>query len=270
MTEEVIAPVVDPAPAPVAPVAPAVSEPAPNPADPAPALTGEPVTPDPAVREPEKKGQARFERKISRLYREAAEQRARADLLESRLNESQPKVPDTGAPTLEQFGFDEAKYREAVSEHERTKVSKEFETKQRTQAQHAAVQRLHVDWEAKVTRAESKYEDFDSVVGELQPTTPWAVAVMKAENGEDVAHYLGTNMKEAQRIASLDPVDQFIEIGRLSAKLQATPVEPKTPSNAPPPIKPLGGSSPPSTKKLIDMPQDEFEEKRRRQIAARR
>jgi hypothetical protein len=48
-------------------------------------------------------------------------------------------------------------------------------------------------WETKASRAEGKYEDFDDVVGELTPTTPFAMAIMEAENAEDVAYYLVAN-----------------------------------------------------------------------------
>ena len=124
---------------------------------------------------------------------------------------------------------------------------------------------------AVVEKAHEKYEDFDEVVGELKPTSPWSNALMRSENGEDIAYYLGKDKaKEGRRIAALDPVSQILEIGRISAKLELQPQERKTPSEAPAPIKPVGGSNAPSSKKLTDMTQDEFEKKRRAQIAARR
>lgn len=217
----------------------------------------------------EKKGQARFDRKISRLYREAAEQKARADLLERQLKEAAPKAPDSGEPKADQFE-DAKEYAEALAKHRETKAVQEYEGNLRSQVQQAARQQLQASWEAKVASAEAKYEDFDEVVGDLKPTTAWAVAIMKAENGADVAHFLGTNLKEAQRIMALDTMDQFIAIGKLSAKLEAAPIKSKTPSSAPAPIKPVGGSSSTGTKKLFDMTQDEFDKARRAYIAARR
>jgi hypothetical protein len=82
------------------------------------------------------------------------------------------------------------------------------------------------------------------VVGKIEPTSPLTVAIMKAENGHDIAYHLGKNLKEAQRIAALDPVSQIFELGRIAAKLSAEPEKPKMPSKAPAPITPLTGATP--------------------------
>jgi hypothetical protein len=196
-----------------------------------------PVKPD-----DEKKTSSRFERKISRLYREAAEQKARAELLQRQLNEAKPRDElDENAPKASQFD-DVEKYAAARAKYASEKVVRDLESKQRVGAQQAQQQALVAGWEEKVAKAESKYDDFDEVVGDLKPTTPWAVAIMKAENGEDIAHHLGMNLKEAQHIMALDPVDQFIAIGRLSAKLQMEPVKPKQVTKAPDPINPVAGT----------------------------
>ncbi len=92
--------------------------------------------------------------------------------------------------------------------------------------------------------ARDKYEDFDTVVGKLEPTSPLTVAIMQAENGQDIAYHLGKNLKDAERIARLPPVQQIFELGRLAAKLSAEPEKPKTPSKAPAPINPLTGATP--------------------------
>lgn len=246
---EVVAEV--PGAAPAAPTAPAaipaspaegVQPDAQNPAAPAAAPKGDektPVTPDPA----EKRGTARFERKIGRLHREAAEQRARADLAERQLAEARPKpTEDPGAPRLENYK-DIDEYAKAYAKHESEKALKEHTAKQQSETHKQYQARLLEGWEAKASRADGKYEDFDEVVGELKPTSPWAIAVMEAENGEDIAHYLGSNLKEAQRIASLPPLSQAREIGRLEAKFLAAPPKPKTPSKAPAPVATLTGNS---------------------------
>lgn len=250
---------------------PAEGTPAPNLTDPAPvASPGEdkPAT-DPPVKPAEKPSQSSFDRRIARKTREAAEHKARADYLEQKLNEATAKAPEEGTPRMEQFD-DIEKYAQAKADFETARKLKEHETQQRTLTQRQAEQTLRTEWDAKVQRAESKYDDFDEVVGELQPTTAWAATIMRAENGEDIAHHLGKNIKDAQRIAALDPASQIYEIGRLSAKLEAKPTEVKTPSDAPAPIRPLLGSGSHSAKKLSEMSQDEFEKARRARIAARR
>ena len=47
---------------------------------------------------------------------------------------------------------------------------------------------------------------------------------MEAENGDDIAHYLGKNPKEAHRIAQLHPRSQIREIGKLE-RVTTTPFQ---------------------------------------------
>lgn len=238
-----------PVAAPVAPVAPAAvpaegGAPAQNTADSAVAAPegGEkPDTPEQA----EKRGKSRFERKISRLYREAAEAKAERDLYKRQLEEAKPRqADDPAAPKLENYQ-DIEKYAEAKAKYATDKAMQDRDARQQSETQKQAQARLTESWEERSDRGESKYEDFSEVVGELRPSSPWAMAIMEAENGEDIAYHLGKNLKEAQRIASLPPLSQIREIGRLEAKLTAEPpVKPKKPSAAPAPIAPLQGTSP--------------------------
>ena len=244
MTEEVVivATNEEPAHTPV-PVVPAEGDPnAQNVAAQAPATPpGEvkPATQDPA----EKKGQSRFERRISRLTRDAAEAKARADFYEAEFKKAQPAPQrPTSEPRIEDFA-DVEEYAKAKAEYAKEAALKERDAKSRTDAQQASQKRLVSDWEKKAERGDSKYDDFADVVGELKPNSPWAVAVMEADNGDDIAHYLGTHIDEAEKIAALPPVAQIRAIGRLEAKLAAEPPKPKEPSKAPAPIAPLTGAA---------------------------
>jgi hypothetical protein len=209
----------------------------------------------------------RNSRKLDRAYRKAAEAEARAAFLERQLQESKPKEKAVeGAPRIEDFS-DIEEYAKAKAKHESDKALKEHETKQRTQLQQAATQRLVGEWETKAARADSKYEDFEEVVGELKPNSPWAVAVMQAENAEDVAYHLGKNIKEAQRIAALDPVGQIRAIALLEARLAAEPAKPKEPSKAPAPINPVSSKKSVEATEIKDgMPYREFVKIRNKQL----
>lgn len=203
----------------------------------------EEVTPEQAA----KREGRRFERRLDKAYRKAAEAQARADLAERQLAEArqaQTQPVDPGAPRLENFK-DIEEYAAAKAKYESDKVLKTHQEKQRSEAQKQAHAKMLEGWESKVAKVE--HEDFEEVVGDIKPTTPWATAIMKAENGAEVAYHLGKNIKEAQRIASLEPIDQILEIGKLAATLAAKPAEPKTPSKAPAPITPLTGATPVAT-----------------------
>ena len=225
----------------------ASGEPAQNPAEPAPAKT------EPAPGE----GKNRLSRKLDRAYRERAEAQARAEFFESQLKEFQAKANPPkadGAPRLEDFS-DIQEYAKAYAEHEKQQTFKQLETRHHQQS--AAKQRaeLVAGWEQK--SANAKYEDFDEVVGDLQPTTPWAVAVMEADNGDEIAYYLGTHLDEAKAIAALSPTAQIRAIGKLEAKLAAEPAKPSPTSKAPAPINPVSGTgSPPAP---VDPKTESFE-----------
>lgn len=240
MSEEVATPVVEES----TPVLPAVTE--------APEATPVAETPAPAesaasteeeksdTETPEKpKTTSRFERRISRLHREAAEQKARADFLEQQLKQFQPKPADAGGPRMDQF-TDIEEYAKAYAEHEKHKALQDYQAKQVEAARKAQIDSLKASWEARV--AAVKYDDFEEVVGDLAPDTPMKVAIMKADNGDEIAYHLAKNMKEAVRINNLDPVDQFLEIGRLSAQLKLQPPGPPKVSKAPAPITPVSGT----------------------------
>ena len=232
------------------PETPAASTPEPKPEA---QNTGEEATPaKPEGEKPEevtleqaaKREGRRFERRLDKAFRKAAEAQARAELLEKQLAElKQPKAPE-GAPTLEQFDYDPEKYAAAKADYAKAEAAKEYEAKQKTEAGKQATQKLLTDWEEKAERGADKYDDWQDIVGELKPNNPFMHAIMEAENGEDVAHYLGKHPKEAERIAKLPPLSQVREVGKLEAKLLAKPAEPKTPSKAPAPITPLTGAAP--------------------------
>ena len=89
--------------------------------------------------------------------------------------------------------------------------------------------------------ARAKFDDFDQVAYNpaLRITTVMAQAIQSSDIGPEVAYHLGTNPKEAERISRLAPLVQAREIGKLEARLVATPPVPKRTSNAPAPFAPV-------------------------------
>ena len=150
---------------------------------------------------------------------------------------------DSGAPKLTDFD-DIEKYADAKAEYESKRAIQKYEAERMARAQQQDLQSLSQTWEKKVEKAESKYADFYDVVGDFvpNPALPMTVAIAQAENGDDIAYYLGQNRNEAIRIMQMDHVAQIREIGRLEAKLLADPPKAKKLSEAPKPIKPVTGS----------------------------
>ena len=96
----------------------------------------------------------------------------------------------------------------------------------------------------KEEEARNKYDDFEQVAynPKLPITNVMAETIQASDIGPDLAYYLGSNPKEAERIARLSPYLQAKEIGKIEAKLSDTPPIKKT-SNAPAPISPVSARS---------------------------
>jgi hypothetical protein len=90
--------------------------------------------------------------------------------------------------------------------------------------------------------ARGKYEDFEQVAynPKLPITSVMAETIQASDIGPDLAYYLGTNPREADRISKLSPFIQAKEIGKLEAKISSAPILKKT-TSAPPPIAPISG-----------------------------
>jgi len=266
MSDEVVAPVVE-APV-VEAAAPVVEVPVEGEAPKVEEVKAEkpPESPEQAEK---RKGQARYDRKIKDAYRKEAEAKAENALLRRQLEELKPQPKDSGEPNIADFS-DVEEYATAKAKHASDKALRTHQDTISQKQQQEARQQVVTAWQERVAKADSKYEDFDEVVGDLQPNSPFTAAIMQAENGEDVAYYLGKNIGEAQKIAGLNPLAQAMAIGRLAAKLEAEPPKVHTPSKAPAPIKPIGGGSAGPDKRLSEGTYDDFAKRRKAFIAANR
>ena len=92
--------------------------------------------------------------------------------------------------------------------------------------------------------ARGKYDDFEQVAynPNLRITTVMAETIQTSDVGPDVAYYLGSNHKEADRISRLSPILQAKEIGKIEATLVSNPPVKKS-SSAPTPISPVTARS---------------------------
>lgn len=143
-------------------------------------------------------------------------------------------TPDLSAtpPTQEQFESPEA-YAEALAER------KAAELIERREAARAEAERIE-SYHEREEEARSKYEDFEQVAynPRLPITQVMAETIQASDIGPEVAYYLGSNPKEADRIAKLSPFLQAKEIGKIEAKLAENPPVKKS-SSAPTPISPV-------------------------------
>jgi len=88
--------------------------------------------------------------------------------------------------------------------------------------------------------ARDKYDDFEQVAynPKLSITNVMAETIQSSDIGPELAYYLGSNPKDADRIARLTPFMQAKEIGKIEAKFAAEPPMKRT-TSAPAPISPV-------------------------------
>jgi hypothetical protein len=69
-----------------------------------------------------------------------------------------------------------------------------------------------------------------------------AETIQSSDIGPELAYYLGSNPKDAERISRMTPLGQAKEIGKIEAKLAAEPPVRRT-TSAPAPISPVTARS---------------------------
>ena len=110
------------------------------------------------------------------------------------------------------------------------------------QQREAAKQQSQVleSYQEREEQARDKYDDFEQVAynPNLTITNVMAETIQHSDIGPDLAYYLGSNPKDAERISRLSPFMQAKEIGKIEAKLADNPPVKKT-TSAPAPISPV-------------------------------
>ena len=149
--------------------------------------------------------------------------------------EKQLKTP-VEIPPIEQFNSPD-EYAEVLAER---KAEELLARREQARMQSEIIESYH----DKEEDARNKYDDFEQVAynPKLPITDAMAQTIQASEVGPDMAYYLGSNPKEADRISRLSPLQQAKELGKIEAKLADNPVVKKT-SSAPAPIAPITARS---------------------------
>ena len=151
-----------------------------------------------------------------------------------RLAEMEARLKATPAADLSPEQFDTYdQYAEALAER---KAEELLTQREAARQQQAMLEQYHDREET----ARDKYDDFDQVAynPNLPVTEYMAQSIQASDVGPDVLYWLGSNPKEADRIARLHPILQAKEIGKIEASLSSNPPVRKT-STAPAPIAPV-------------------------------
>jgi len=146
-----------------------------------------------------------------------------------------PQAPVT-PPSQEQFNTPE-EYAEALA----VRKAEELLAQREAQRHQSEIVEAYHDREEE---ARGKYDDFEQVAynPKLPITNAMAETIQASDIGPDMAYYLGSNPKEAERISKLSPLMQAKELGKLEMKLTNEPAVKKT-TSAPAPIAPVSARS---------------------------
>lgn len=199
------------------------------------------------------------QKRINKITAEKYSETRRADELQARLEqlEANPPAPveSKGQPTLEQFDYDETAFQSALIDYKVEQKAIQIESRQQANQQRIDANANQQRFNSKV--AEFGADDYLDVVGVL-PELPGDVfnAIMQAEDGPQLAYYLGQHLDVADDLTRLPPMAAAMKLGTISAQLSAKPKS-ITPSAAPDPIAPINGGGT-SSKGLEEMSMAEF------------
>ena len=179
----------------------------------------------------------------------------------SRPGQVPEKVEPLKAKPIEDAFETHAEFVEALTDwkvDERVTVQAEARAKQEAQNRQE-------DFFAVIDSGVETYPDFNEVARKLPAdggptiTAPMLEAMTEADNPVDIAYWLGQNVGESRRIASMTPLAAAREIGKLEAGLmgKGKPLPQKIKTNPVTPIKPLVGKTV-VEKDLSDLPIDDF------------
>lgn len=196
--------------------------------------------------ESNKKKGSGFEKRIKKLNKKIAEANSEAEYWKNKalvsketegalkpaaatsqsINTSKPKFSDYSDIETYTDALTEWKIEQTLSAKEQKKVQ------QTTLSQH----------NERVNVYKATVDDFDKVLAKTEtwnsPSSEMTNAIIEADNGPELLYYLGKNKEEYDRILSLSPTKQIIELGKLTAKFerQARKAEKEQLTQAPKPL----------------------------------
>lgn len=160
-------------------------------------------------------------------------------------SEPELKAPDKADAKYQVNGqFDWERFSADQAEYVADKKLKDFAAqlaKQQVEQQKAAAEAA---FKARLTKATSKYPDFEEKIAASSTQFPNAVLqyITESDYGPDLTYTLATDPAAAERISKLPPIRAIAELGKLETTFEK-PAEKK----AEPPVVEHGGAPPPIT-----------------------
>lgn len=188
--------------------------------------------------------------------RERDELQERLQAIESRLSEPKPAAQPTAILPDNFETYDE--YVQALAEDKAKKVIQrqieELQQREEQNRQNARRHEIQTTLMSKMEAAAERYDDFAEVVTDpnAQITATMVEALADTDNAGDIAYFLGKNPDKARAIASLSPLAQAREIGRLDERFGAQQKTIKKPAPVTAPVRGEGGKFVKDESKMTD------------------
>lgn len=233
--------------------------------------------------EPERKPSG-VQKRIDELTRNWRDEQRRNDELlrmlgAQRTVEPEPiqaPPPSQRLPSLEEYGYDEAKYQAALIDHATRQAETIVERRLREAEQARAEQGRMETFATRQQEFSKSVADFEDKVMR-DPTLPISAAmrdvIIDSAEGPAIAYWLAQNRSAAEMISKLPVHLAALEMGRIEGRLAAqratAKAAPKV-SNAPPPPPKVEASEDPVQNDPESMSIDQWMKWRQKQLQRRR
>lgn len=163
-----------------------------------------------------------------------------------------PVAPEDPAPDPKDYEYGEADSK-FIGDTARWSARQEFAQMRAKEQLTTELNTIEDGWKAATTAEDIKaeYPDFDDVVTKGAAEEKWdcsplmALGIKSSPVGPHVAYELAKNPAESKRIASLIPVEQAFELGRLEGRVAERRAAKKTAPEAPASAPKVASSAPP-------------------------
>ena len=221
--------------------------------------------------------------RINQLTREKYEARQQTAAMEERIKELEAKQPKQKqaevqkAPNEDDFDTHED-YQSANSQYIAStaadaaynRISEENSARAKAAEDSKRVETLTAQkagFDSNLEAKRGNFQDFEEVAyGHQFMDEGMASRIFTMDKGPEVAYHLGSNLDVAEKIASMNKIDQAAELAKIEMQVQS--LKPKLVSDAPDAITPLQGSES-VQKDPKDMNDDEWRKWRYSQLNAR-
>lgn len=176
--------------------------------------------------------------------RQALELRQQVEYLQSQLQQPQQQAT-SNIPDPAEYGFDMAKWGEAVTQHA-TRAAQEQAIRQMTeQQQQAYQQQVFSTFDQRERAYMAEHPEYSERVQTLQMAVElhpqFVEALALSDHGPAVVDYLAQHLEEADKISRMPPHIAAMHLGRIEAQVSSPKTKPV--STAPTPAPVLKGGS---------------------------